>query len=73
MFSSYTETFFYTLLAVVHFSSAVGSIMKARREMVTLMSGVIKKRRAEQATGTSTVEKTDLLQVGDACGRSCQP
>ncbi|CAM9428616.1 unnamed protein product [Sphacelaria rigidula] len=36
---------------------------KARREMVTLMSGVIKKRRAEQATGTSTVEKTDLLQV----------
>lgn len=36
---------------------------KARKEMVTLLSSVIRNRRAEQASGTSTVEKTDLLQV----------
>lgn len=36
---------------------------QARKEMTTLLSGVIKQRRAEQASGTSTVEKTDLLQV----------
>ncbi|CAM9959692.1 unnamed protein product, partial [Ectocarpus fasciculatus] len=36
---------------------------KARKEMVTVLSSVIRARRAEQASGTSTVEKTDLLQV----------
>ncbi|CAM9433996.1 unnamed protein product [Pylaiella littoralis] len=36
---------------------------KARKEMVSLLSSVIRARRAEQASGTSTVEKTDLLQV----------
>ncbi len=36
---------------------------QARKEMTTLLSGVINERRAEQASGTSTVEKTDLLQV----------
>eukprot|EP00752_Nemacystus_decipiens_P012524 g11092.t1 len=36
---------------------------KARKEMITLLSGVIKSRRAEQASGAATEEKTDLLQV----------
>ncbi|CAN0221192.1 unnamed protein product, partial [Hapterophycus canaliculatus] len=36
---------------------------KARKEMVELLSSVISERRAEQASGSSTVEKTDLLQV----------
>lgn len=36
---------------------------KARKEMVSLLSKVIKNRRAEQASGVSTTEKTDLLQV----------
>lgn len=31
--------------------------------MVALLAGVISNRRAEQASGSSTVEKTDLLQV----------
>lgn len=38
-------------------------VTQARKEMVTLLSSVISARRAEQASGTSTVEKTDLLQV----------
>lgn len=33
-----------------------------------LLSGVIKKRRAEQAAGST--EKTDLLQVSDVVGGS---
>ena len=37
--------------------------LQARKEMVTLLSDVIRSRRAEQASGTATVEKTDLLQV----------
>ncbi|CAN0171537.1 unnamed protein product [Ascophyllum nodosum] len=36
---------------------------KARKEMVSLFTPVIKNRRAEQASGVSTTEKTDLLQV----------
>lgn len=36
---------------------------KARKEMVALLSSVIQARKAEQASGTSSVEKTDLLQV----------
>ena len=32
--------------------------------MVSLFTPVIKNRRAEQASGVSTTEKTDLLQVG---------
>lgn len=36
--------------------------------MVELLSTVISERRAEQASGTSTTEKTDLLQV---CMVSC--
>ncbi|CAM9909662.1 unnamed protein product, partial [Discosporangium mesarthrocarpum] len=35
---------------------------KARREMVSLLSKIIQKRRAEQAAETSALEKTDLLQ-----------
>eukprot|EP00752_Nemacystus_decipiens_P012521 g11089.t1 len=36
---------------------------KARKEMVALMSDVIKSRRAETAPDAATEEKTDLLQV----------
>eukprot|EP00903_Cladosiphon_okamuranus_P015547 g14353.t1 len=36
---------------------------KARKEMVTLLSDVIRSRRAETASGAATEEKTDLLQV----------
>lgn len=32
--------------------------------MLRILSVVIKNRRTEQVSGVSTVEKTDLLQVG---------
>lgn len=50
-----------------------GVFEQARKEMITLLSGVIKSRRAEQASGASTVEKTDLLQVRSRTHMACSP
>lgn len=36
---------------------------QARKEMTALFSDVIRRRRAEKASGAATVEKTDVLQV----------